>query len=699
MKITSRSILSLILVLLLLPTYSTGVFAANTEAAQDSGTDRIFYQEKYINPLYADVVTEDDLLSAEEAARLMQADASAEASSEGRIQSTGEAKSDYFFTTEDAAGAMREGMKNRELTITIPFATDNSDFQTLMDEIADKALEHTGDPREGDYLKWQYAGWAANAEGSVDDSMYYLTLTYTVTYYTNAAQEAVVDQKVAEFLKEAPVSSSNEYKTIKTIYDFVTQNVSYDYDNLSDPNYKLKYTAYAALADHKAVCQGYSVLMYRLLLECGIDCRLITGKGTNNAGETEAHGWNIVKIGDHYYNLDATWDSSYYNTFKSYTWFLRSPDSFERHERDKEYDTDAFHAAYPMSAADYSGHSLSRIEAKEPTFDNPGNSVYWICDDCRLLYSDAEGINQTEIEGTTIAPLAKLKSASLRLSGDIGVNFNYAFSDEVANDPSTRVIMKVGNGKEQSFKVSDAVIKTDASSGKPLYTFTSYVAAKQMRDTIQIHAESDTQCGAVKTYSIRQYADNMLGRTGTDGKVKYLIRVMMHYGAAAQAFLDYNTGSLADEGLEMEDVLEVCNGLKVSDLESYKASTTPLPEGIVIHACNLSLNSETVVRFLFKLEEGHEIGEYTFTIDGKKYTPQIYKDYYSIEIDNVLARDIDKMFQVVVEDQHGSSGSVRYGALTYVRNMLNKESTPDTLAALLRSLYAYNRAAEAYLGS
>lgn len=60
-------------------------------------------------------------------------------------------------------------------------------------------------------------------------------------------------------------------------------NVKYDYENLDDTDYKLKYTAYAALLNGTAVCQGYANLLYRMALEAGIDARFISGLGNGGA--------------------------------------------------------------------------------------------------------------------------------------------------------------------------------------------------------------------------------------------------------------------------------------------------------------------------------------------------------------------------------------------------------------------------------
>ena len=107
---------------------------------------------------------------------------------------------------------------------------------------------------------------------------------------------------------------------------------------------------YAALVDKKAVCQGYALLFYRLALENNIDARLIAGLG--NGGP---HGWNIVKIGNCYYNLDSTWDAGY--TKIGYNFFLVTDNNFSKHIRDEEYNTNEFYALYPMATKNYDPES------------------------------------------------------------------------------------------------------------------------------------------------------------------------------------------------------------------------------------------------------------------------------------------------------------------------------------------------------
>ena len=63
----------------------------------------------------------------------------------------------------------------------------------------------------------------------------------------------------------------SDYQKIRSIYDYLTSNIKYDYANLKNDKYIKKYTAYAGLIKKTCVCQGYSLCFYRLALEVGLD--------------------------------------------------------------------------------------------------------------------------------------------------------------------------------------------------------------------------------------------------------------------------------------------------------------------------------------------------------------------------------------------------------------------------------------------
>lgn len=222
-----------------------------------------------------------------------------------------------------AGAALRQYMKQRNAAVTIQLkcAASTDDAQKLMGDIMTEATKHTGKATEGDYLRWQYGGYVGTISMMQSGETTTFTFSYNISYYTTSGQETEMDTFARNFVgSDAIKKATTPYDKVKAIYDWLCTNVVYDYTNLNDPAYMLKHTAYAAAINHTAVCQGYAVLFYRLALECGIDARVIAGKGNGSKG-WEDHAWNIVKLGGKYYLLDATWDAG--KTATQYQYFLK----------------------------------------------------------------------------------------------------------------------------------------------------------------------------------------------------------------------------------------------------------------------------------------------------------------------------------------------------------------------------------------
>ena len=196
---------------------------------------------------------------------------------------------------QEAVDIVRRALVDRENTFSVVYCSNDMMTEEDLAGLFNGALEHTGNPQEGDYLRWHYEqmGVGANTYSISGEKYDYLhEVTFEMTYYTNASQETVVADEIAEVLDELNIASiESDYLKAKKIYKYICNNVTYDYTNLKDDTYNLKYTAYAALIDGTAVCQGYANLLYRMLLEAGVDNRIIAGIG--NGG---SHAWNIIQM-------------------------------------------------------------------------------------------------------------------------------------------------------------------------------------------------------------------------------------------------------------------------------------------------------------------------------------------------------------------------------------------------------------------
>ena len=323
-----KKILLLWLCMLLTIVPAAGVWAQD---AADEEAQEYYISASYVNPLYEDTVSIDEICAETEAA--------AAASSE-----SGTSADSYYTSSEDAAEYMREQLVAREETISFGYQSSEEVTADDLKAIFEEAIEHTGVPDEGDYIAWQYGGYSVGASVKLSSGTYYLTVTYTMSYYTTYAQEQAVDEAVAEILQTLDLDGKSTYEKVTAIYEYICSNVTYDYDNLNDSSYLLKHTAYAAVINGTSVCQGYALLFYRLALEADIDARIIVGV----TDEGEDHGWNIVKIGSKYYYADATWDA----VRTEYEYFLKGSTDFGTDHITGDISADIV-ASYSISEDDY----------------------------------------------------------------------------------------------------------------------------------------------------------------------------------------------------------------------------------------------------------------------------------------------------------------------------------------------------------
>jgi len=88
----------------------------------------------------------------------------------------------------------------------------------------------------------------------------------------------------------------SDLEKVQFIHDYLAATVSYVYgDDV--------YTAYSAIVNRQAVCEGYAKAFSYFMNRLGIPSTYCTG----TAGG-ENHGWSLVRLDGQFYNLDVTWD-------------------------------------------------------------------------------------------------------------------------------------------------------------------------------------------------------------------------------------------------------------------------------------------------------------------------------------------------------------------------------------------------------
>ena len=255
------------------------------------------------------------------------------------------------LTRSDAIQMIRYLVSEQDNSISVTYYDTAPASQSVANELYQLAAGHGAAPHLGDYLTGHPVFRMSCSGGGymTQDGLYRNTVSYSLTYTTTYEAEEYVDSKIALILEQLDLEGKSDLEKITLIHDYVCNNVHYVMSSLTE------HTCYGALRYGQAVCQGYALLTYRLMMESGIDCRYITGTSRN-----QPHAWNIVRLGDVYYNIDTTWDDNYGHTV--YTYFLRSDADFGDHIRDAEYATEEFYAQYPMAEGSYLFGSERTIE-------------------------------------------------------------------------------------------------------------------------------------------------------------------------------------------------------------------------------------------------------------------------------------------------------------------------------------------------
>jgi Leucine-rich repeat (LRR) protein len=146
---------------------------------------------------------------------------------------------------------------------------------------------------EDDYLRYSQRSYNISwSSGSGGD----LLLNLRFQYLATREEENYVERQVERILREILTPGMDEHRKTKAVHDYLVSNVAYDL------NYR-EHSAYAALVKGRAVCQGYALLLYKMLDEAGIGTCIISGQAGG-----ENHAWNMVNLDGVWYHIDATWN-------------------------------------------------------------------------------------------------------------------------------------------------------------------------------------------------------------------------------------------------------------------------------------------------------------------------------------------------------------------------------------------------------
>lgn len=129
--------------------------------------------------------------------------------------------------------------------------------------------------------------------------------TFDVSVYTDVKQLAAMQSAAAE----ATASCKSDAEKVQAIHTWMTENIYYDKDALSDE------TASQNASDpdwvfenKKAVSAGYAKLTEIMLRSVGVPAITLSGHGVS-VESAALHVWNAVLVDETWYMLDTAWDT------------------------------------------------------------------------------------------------------------------------------------------------------------------------------------------------------------------------------------------------------------------------------------------------------------------------------------------------------------------------------------------------------
>ena len=280
---------------------------------------------------------------------------------------------DVYYDSEAISMLVFNAIEQREDSLVLKIMTEGfeldggyaDDFYFWAAELTQ--FEGTG----GDYIDTQVKSMSYELEASLPaDGIYVNTLTYHFEYYTTVEQETVVGETIEEVLSAITHEDMGYVEVIDSVYTYVCENVSCEAADTDADG--LEKTAYGALIENSATSEGIAALIYRMLNEAGIDCRMVEGTVDKGNGP-EQYTWNLARLEDgSWYYLDAASDCG----AEEFSYFMKGSDFMSENYVPAE--SEYFVEDYEVATDDWApyGADMADIVSLDVRFNASGNEEY-----------------------------------------------------------------------------------------------------------------------------------------------------------------------------------------------------------------------------------------------------------------------------------------------------------------------------------
>jgi transglutaminase-like putative cysteine protease len=115
------------------------------------------------------------------------------------------------------------------------------------------------------------------------------------------------NSKAAILAKELTKNTKTDREKVEIIYDYIIDNVSYDYEKANNVSSKYLPSTSLTLSSEKGICYDYASLFAVMLRSINIPTKLIHGDSNFTSAY---HAWNEVLVENEWIVVDTTVDAS-----------------------------------------------------------------------------------------------------------------------------------------------------------------------------------------------------------------------------------------------------------------------------------------------------------------------------------------------------------------------------------------------------
>lgn len=286
--------------------------------------------------------------------------------------------------------------------------------------------------------------------------------------------------------------------------------------------------------------------------------------------------------------------------------------------------------------------------------------------------------------GMMVDGFTSLKGHSISLAENIIIYFTVELSEEAALSSTTSATVTLPDGSESIIPLSKAIV-TPAG-----YVFRADVAAKEMTDTVTLIISYTDEYGIdyvsnEYTYSVAEYCEDYLA-SAPAGEYAEIIGALKNYGAMAQRYFGYKTDNMITDEPDVSEVI------LPSQSAVEKSGAVP---GISHIKASLVLESETVIRHYFVIDDGAVISDYSFSTGTAVLEPKESgsSNSYYVDIEGISPTELATEYTVKVTKAE-ESYTCSYSAIDYAVRMANKDGQSSVTVDLCKAIYAYYAAAD-----